>query len=588
MARRTPAPQPAPWERASVAVLTAPSRPPAGTHRAPARGLRAVALAAAFLYLAGISAYLLTHGGWPTPDYLIPPLLLLALALGRGWPFVLDWGPFLVLVLSWQATAGLADELGRPVQLDPLIHADRWLFGGRLPTIELQERLFDPASAHWYDWAATVQHALHFVLPVAVGLAIWLRSRRRYWRYLASVLVLFYLGFIGYALFPAAPPWMAGMLGTTDPVHRVAVETVLRLPASAPIGLAYTHFSYNQVAAMPSLHAALPLLLVLVLIRLWGWWALPVLLYPLTMGFNLVYLGEHWAVDVLAGYAVALVAFLLVWILPDYVPRRRPWPRSVLVPGRRVLPAAPRPAPVGVGSARRAWPAAVRRLAGNATLAAVAVASIAVIAATLRPNRPRDSAGPVVPGLQVQAGQASVLAPVPCAEGGSPSLTAGTILLPITGRYAVYLFDLEDGACYSLSANASFAAPRGDRIAALVNRAPVRLARLIRPRNGVEVYALRTGGPAAALVEAGLPADHRYLLVVLLADVPDLEAAALAVDELTALTLVEDPPVGEPEPPLAPTQGTLPPPDPPTVIPYEGPDLPPPAWEATPDRMPAP
>ena len=70
--------------------------------------------------------------------------------------------------------------------------------------------LFDPEHAHWYDWAATMQHAAHFVLPVAVGLLIWLRSRRTYWRYLASVLTLFYLGFIGYALYPAAPPWMAG------------------------------------------------------------------------------------------------------------------------------------------------------------------------------------------------------------------------------------------------------------------------------------------------------------------------------------------------------------------------------------------
>src|SRR5262245_16329945 len=97
---------------------------------------RALALMTALAYLLGVSWYLLTHGGWPTVDYLIPPLLLLALALGRGWAFVLDWGPFLLLVLMWQATAGVADSLGRPVHMRSVAEVDYWLFGGRLPTFE--------------------------------------------------------------------------------------------------------------------------------------------------------------------------------------------------------------------------------------------------------------------------------------------------------------------------------------------------------------------------------------------------------------------------------------------------------------------
>ena len=174
------------------------------------RLVRVVALVLTVAYLLGISWYLLTHGGWPTPDYLIPPLLLLGIALRRGWAFVLDWAPFLLLILAWQATAGIADELGRPVHFSGPAEVDFRLFGGRLPAVELQHRLFDPNRAHWYDWAATLQHALHFVLPVAVGLAIWLKRRRTYWRYLLSVMVLFYLGFALYALYPAAPPWLAG------------------------------------------------------------------------------------------------------------------------------------------------------------------------------------------------------------------------------------------------------------------------------------------------------------------------------------------------------------------------------------------
>jgi membrane-associated phospholipid phosphatase len=512
---------------------------------------RTAALAGAMLYLLGISAYLLTHGGWPTPDYLVPPLLLMAIALGRGWSFLFDWGPFLLLVLSWQATAGLADQFGRPVHVQQVADAEQWLFRGSIPTLELQERLFNPGRAHWYDWAATIQHTLHFVLPVAMGFVIWLRGRRLYWRYLLSVMCVFYIGFAGYVFYPAAPPWMAGLQDVIPPVHRVAVETVLRLPASAPIGLAYTHFSANQVAAMPSLHAALPLLLALIMLRLWRWWALPALLYPLTMGFNLVYLGEHYAVDVLAGYGAALFAFVLVWVIPDLLPLH--------LPRLRLRPVTA--------------PAALR-LAGNALLPAVAIGSIAVIAATLRPGRAENVAGPVVPGLQVQAGQAGLLAPVPCDVGSSPSLTAGNLLQPVAGRWSVYLFDVDEGTCYSLSADVPFPPPRTERAPALAARAPVRLAPLSRLRQGVEYFALRIGPAAPALIATGFAQEHRYLLLVELADVPDPEQAALAVDELAALTIVSEPVPGEPE---------SPPPPPETPLP----ETPPPGPEA-PAAMPAP
>lgn len=557
----------------SVPLVPTTVRP--GYHR-PAR---VIALVVAFVYLIAISAWLLTHGGWPTPDYLIPPLLLVAIALGRGWPFVFDWGPFLLLVLSWQATAGVADQFGGTVHVSQIVDAEMWLWGGRIPTVELQDRLFDPARAHWYDWAGTVQHALHFVLPVVVGLVIWLRGRRLYWRYLASLMTLFYLGFAGYVLYPTAPPWMAGMQDMIPPVHRIAVETVLRLPSSAPIGLAYTHFSANQVAAMPSLHAAVPLLLALVLVRLWGWRALPALVYPLAMGFNLVYLGEHYSLDVLAGYGVALVAYGLVWVLPDVLPfqvvrrpaRARAWSRPVPA-GARAGSGAP--ASPGRGAPALAW---ARRSASAASLWGLAAVSLVVVLGTLRPDRAQTAAGPVVPGLQVQAGQARLLEPVACAEGASPSLTAGNYLVPVTGSFAVYLFDLDTADCFSLSSNLSFPPPRVERLPALAARVPVRLAPVPRSRQGVQHIALRAGPPAPALLDAGLPPDHRFLLVVELADVTDLDAAAAAIDDLAAITLLDEPGPPPPEPIMEgadPPPSAVPPPAPPPTLPSL-PDAPP-------------
>jgi hypothetical protein len=77
----------------------------------------------------------------------------------------------------------------------------------------------------------------------------------------------------------------------------------------------------NPVAAVPSMHAALPVLLLLFL------WSrarrlLRVLLvsYAALMGFVLVYTGEHFVFDILAGWACAAVVHVLV---TAYERRRR-------------------------------------------------------------------------------------------------------------------------------------------------------------------------------------------------------------------------------------------------------------------------
>jgi hypothetical protein len=496
------------------------------------RWLRLAALLGAVAYLLGVSAYLLTHGGWPTPDYLIPPLLLVAVALGKGPAFLADWGPFLVIVLAWQASAGVADTLGRPVHITEPLAAERALFGGYVPTVELQRWLYRPEQGAWYDWVGVIQHSLHFVLPVAVGFWLWLGSRRLYWHYLAAVLLLFFTGFAIYALYPAAPPWMAGMNGLTPPVHRIAIETVLRLPPAAPIGLAYTHMNPNPVAAIPSLHAALPMLIALILIRVKGTRALPALLYPLVMGFYLVYLGEHYVVDVLAGFACAQFAYLVAWEVP--------WDRLA---GWVVLPRVALP---------RLLPEPALHRLGTALMPALAVAAMAVIGFSLRPGRPADT-GPLVPGLQVAAGDVTELDPQPCGSGASPSLKAGTLLHPIAGRYAAYLFDPDAAGCYVLTANTGFSPPSSRRVVTLAEQAPVRMQPVPSVREGVEYYSVYSGLASDSLLARGFSPERRYVLLAALAEVADVQAAGDAVEALASLAFAPVgprlEPEGEPEPP---------------------------------------
>jgi membrane-associated phospholipid phosphatase len=66
----------------------------------------------------------------------------------------------------------------------------------------------------------------------------------------------------------------------------------------------------NNVAAVPSLHAAFSLLIAITLWPRKHKWLRPIVaLYPLAMAFSLVYAGEHYFSDILLGwiYTVATV-----------------------------------------------------------------------------------------------------------------------------------------------------------------------------------------------------------------------------------------------------------------------------------------
>jgi membrane-associated phospholipid phosphatase len=132
------------------------------------------------------------------------------------------------------------------------------------------------------------------------------------------------LGCAIYFAVPTAPPWWAaeqgylaeargdvnaGAVARARPprLRRVMVEVGERTWGRAWPGL-YESLGGNPWAAMPSLHFATSILAAVLLSEAGpsagatGW------AYALTLGFALVYLGEHYAIDLAAGAAlVALV-----------------------------------------------------------------------------------------------------------------------------------------------------------------------------------------------------------------------------------------------------------------------------------------
>ena len=275
-----------------------------------------------YLVVGGGLTYL-RGGSFLTPEKFGILLLGGALVLGQGKAFIRDWAPFLLLLFGYELMRGIADNMadigslsredhGR-VLVQPLIDAEKLLFFGELPTLWLQDKLFVEGTTHWYDAVAALTYMFHFVLPLAFGFLLWARDRPLFRRFTLTLLAMSYAAFVLFMLFPAAPPWLAAQWGYMEGVERPSYQAYkLFLPqrfADVDTFRLWTQASPNPVAALPSLHAAFPWLVLLFAVQTFGRWGYLTLIYNVALWFSVVYLSQHWFVDVLAGMALATVAW---------------------------------------------------------------------------------------------------------------------------------------------------------------------------------------------------------------------------------------------------------------------------------------
>lgn len=225
--------------------------------------------------------------------------------------FPRDWWPSLVVLTLYLYSRGLADELGFvTVHVTEPIEADRRLFGGTLPTEYLQAKLCGvpcerTTPPQWYDVLLSTVYYSFFFVPLTAAAVLWVRHRRAWVAFMRRYLTLYLMALAVYVAYPVAPPWMAARDGfVSADVDRIASRGWYDL---GEVGIHQTVSAVtNQVAAMPSLHAGVALLLALcAMARSASRWRWLFLLYPLAMGFVLVYDAEHYVVDIAAGFVAA-------------------------------------------------------------------------------------------------------------------------------------------------------------------------------------------------------------------------------------------------------------------------------------------
>ena len=193
-------------------------------------------------------------------------------------------------------------RLEQRAHVDYPIAIDRALFG-RAPTPVLQRALARGDGPTPLDHALVYAHWAWFLQPHAAAAYILWRHPERFSRSAVLLCAVFDLGLAGYFLVPTAPPWWAAEHGRIQGMRRIMVDVGQQVWGRLWSPL-YGFLGGNPLAAMPSLHFATSLMAAHVLseaspVAGTAGWA-----YAGTLGFALVYLGEHYVADLVAGAAL--------------------------------------------------------------------------------------------------------------------------------------------------------------------------------------------------------------------------------------------------------------------------------------------
>jgi membrane-associated phospholipid phosphatase len=296
--------------------------------------LRVLRWAVPAAYCFTLALFLWRDGVWFARDRLLMWIVLGLLAFSvtdlRRWArgVLVEWLPFALILWAYDLLRGMADDLWFSTHYLPQLRADELLAGGTVPTVWLQEQLWNGAGhLQWYDYASWLVYVSYFLSTYLVAAALWFFAPDRFRRYVATVALIAMMGFLTYALFPAAPPWLASEVGHLDPTTRItgyvwSEITIANFNSLFERGSQYA----NPVAAVPSLHAAYTLLIVLFLWRSAGRLRPLLALYPVAMAFSLMYMSEHYFSDILLGWIYAVFAFWTVNAVADRLAQRRAHP----------------------------------------------------------------------------------------------------------------------------------------------------------------------------------------------------------------------------------------------------------------------
>jgi hypothetical protein len=271
-------------------------------------------VAAWTLVAAGVAAPLLRRRlRLPAPAVLgtawaAPVALCVVLRPGRARQVTVSVLNMWAYIATYEMPNDDPGRLARRVRIDYPIAADRVLGLGVVPSVRLQGAFSKPGTVNRVERVLAMCHWIWFATPHSSLAYVLVRRPDKLPRAAARMYAVFDVGAVFYWAIPTAPPWWAAAEGRLRDDGRVEVRRTMMEyapefwgPLFQPL---YTFLGGNPLAAMPSLHFASSLMGAHLLSEVdpvagaVGW------SYATMLGLGLVYLGEHYLIDLVVGAAL--------------------------------------------------------------------------------------------------------------------------------------------------------------------------------------------------------------------------------------------------------------------------------------------
>ena len=233
--------------------------------------------------------------------------------------FALALTPWLVFACSYDGMRLLPNYEVNPIDTSDLYETEKSLFGITTATGTLiPGEWFNLHNCAFADFWAGFFYLCWVPVPLGFAVYLYLKGKREmYLRFSIAFLFVNLVGFIGYYIHPAAPPWY---------VIEHGFKPILNTPGSVAglgrfdelIGLPVFHSIYcnnsNVFAAVPSLHAAYMLVATIYAVISRQHKLCICIFAFICMGiwWTAVYSTHHYIIDVLLGILTTIVALLIL------------------------------------------------------------------------------------------------------------------------------------------------------------------------------------------------------------------------------------------------------------------------------------
>lgn len=255
------------------------------------------------------------------PEHIALAILILGLFLASGVTrrLIVALMPFVIFGVSYDWMNIVPNYEVNPIDTAGIYNAEKALFGITAAdgTVLTPNEFFALHTCRVMDFPAGIFYLCWVPLPIVFGLWLYFKGRSVPYLHFAIVFLLVnFIGFAGYYIHPAAPPWYIAMFGF-EPIEGTLGQVAGLGAFDSMTGLGIFDALYsrnaNVFAAVPSLHSAYTLVALIYAVRYRTPLAWRIVLAVVTAGiwFTAVYTSHHYIIDVLLGICCAFAGFLL-------------------------------------------------------------------------------------------------------------------------------------------------------------------------------------------------------------------------------------------------------------------------------------